>query len=48
MFWNVAGILNKDLQFWKFIEEMDIVGMAETWMEEGKWEGLKEKLPQDF
>lgn len=47
-FWNVAGLDNKDTQFWDYIKKFDIIGMTETWIEEKRWTGLKDYLPEDF
>ena len=33
MFWNVAGLRNKDRNFWKEISEWDVVVLTETWTE---------------
>jgi len=45
LFWNIAGVGNKDKDFWKYIEGFDIVNMCETWIDEKGWESLKERLP---
>jgi len=37
-FWNVAGIGNKDREFWRGIESWDIVVLMETWVEGKRWE----------
>jgi len=29
-FWNIAGLDDKDAQFWKYIKEFDIIEMYET------------------
>lgn len=47
-FWNVAGVSKKDREFWKEIEEWDIVGLVETWVEEKGWTKIKESLPRGF
>lgn len=47
-FWNVAGLLNKDRQFWKYIEKFDAIGLTETWVDGKQWERLKEKLSDKF
>lgn len=31
-FWNIAGLMNKDKQFWEYLKEYDIVGLIETWI----------------
>ncbi|XP_024877156.1 golgin subfamily A member 6-like protein 22, partial [Temnothorax curvispinosus] len=47
-FWNVAGIANKDKEFWEAIKEWDIVIMMETWLDERGWEKMKEKIPREY
>ncbi|KAL6265665.1 hypothetical protein P5V15_002462 [Pogonomyrmex californicus] len=42
-FWNVAGLDNKDAQFWEYIKKFDIIGMVETWIEEKCWYKSKEQ-----
>lgn len=37
IFWNVAGLGNKDREFWEVIQNFDLVSLSETWV------GLKEK-----
>lgn len=34
LFWNVAGIINKDKGFWEYIKEFDFISLCETWLEE--------------
>jgi hypothetical protein len=46
VFWNVAGIKNKENEFWKYLGEFDVVGMVETWVEEKGWEKLKKRMPR--
>ena len=48
MFWNVAGLGNKDPEFWNAIVNYDFVGLVETWVEEknfGKWKNI---LPKHY
>lgn len=33
-FWNVAGLDNKDRQFWDYVAKFDYIGLVETWVEE--------------
>jgi len=47
-FWNVAGVKNKDSDFWRRLGGWEVVVMTETWIEEKDWERLKEKLPKEF
>lgn len=33
VFWNVAGLRNKDKDFWKGLKDWDIMLFMETWMD---------------
>lgn len=46
IFWNVAGVYNKGVDFWKYVGEFDFVSLSETWVEEKSWGNLKERLPE--
>jgi hypothetical protein len=46
VFWNVAGIKNKEDEFWKYLGEFDVVGLVETWVDEKAWERLERKMPR--
>jgi len=46
LFWNVAGLGNKDKEFWSYVRSFEFVSLCETWVDEKEWEGLKEKLPE--
>ena len=48
VFWNVAGMRNKDEEFWKGLEEWEVVVMSETWVEEREWEYIRGRLPKDY
>lgn len=48
LYWNVAGIKNKDPEFWEFISTADIIILAETWAEEKLAELWKSMSPKDF
>ncbi|TGZ50928.1 hypothetical protein DBV15_11860 [Temnothorax longispinosus] len=43
-FWNVAGLINKCDETWDYLENFDVIGLVETWMEEDKWRKVKNKL----
>lgn len=30
LFWNVAGIINKDKGFWEYIKDFDFISLCET------------------
>lgn len=47
-FWNVAGLGNKDKNFWEEIGRWEVVVLLETWVEKKGWEKIKEKLPRGF
>lgn len=46
IFWNIAGLGNKDEEFWKYIKRFDFISLNETWIEEKGWERMKEKMPK--
>ena len=45
LFWNVAGLVNKDRDFWRYIREFDFVSLSETWVDAEKWDNIKSLLP---
>lgn len=47
-FWNIAGITNKDNETWSYLKGFDVVGLTETWVEEGRWSEIKSKLPKNM
>lgn len=47
-FWNVTGIENKDGEFWEGMQEWEAVMMSETWVEEKRWDRVKNKLPKEY
>ena len=44
----MAGLSNKDGDFWKGLEKWDVVGMSQTWMEEGRWRKVEGSLPRGY
>lgn len=44
IFWNVAGIRDKDRDVWEFLEDGDFISLTETWMEEKQGEFLMKRL----
>ena len=46
-FWNVAGLISKDKEVWKYLKTFDVIGLTETWIEEDNWEKLKYRLPKE-
>lgn len=41
IFWNVAGLRNKDRDFWKGLEYWDVIVLSETWVDEIRWERIE-------
>ena len=37
LFWNVAGLYNKDRDFWEYLDGFDYICLIETWLEEKNW-----------
>src|SRR5699024_9152267 len=48
LFWNIAGLLNKTEDFWRYVETFDIVGLEETWVDEKSWKKVEGQLPSEF
>jgi len=47
-FWNVAGLKNKDKEFWKGIREWDVVILMETWVDRKGWEKIAWRMPKEY
>lgn len=47
-FWNVAGVNDKDEEFWEYIMNFDFIGMVETWAEEKSQRKIEKKVPREF
>lgn len=47
-FWNIAGMGNKDMDFWRILEQWDAMVLIEAWVEESSWMKVKEKLPKRY
>lgn len=43
-FWNVAGLGNKDKNFWRSLEEWQVIVLMETWIEKKRVEKNKEEI----
>ena len=46
-FWNVAGLISKDKEVWKYLKTFDVIGLTETWIEEDNWEKLNIDYPKN-
>lgn len=44
----MAGLRNKDKDFWKGLKEWNVMVLIETWMDEKRWKVWKEKLPRGY
>lgn len=42
-FWNVAGLRNKDEDFWAGLRNWEVIIRLETWINEKGWGGNKRK-----
>ncbi|XP_070518835.1 uncharacterized protein [Cardiocondyla obscurior] len=47
-FWNVAGLGNKDEEFWKRLKEWDVIFLCETWIQSRDWSKLKMRVPKGY
>jgi len=47
-FWNVAGLRNKDKDFWKGLERWDVMVLIETWVEGKDWGRIRDRLPDGY
>lgn len=47
-FWNMAGLKNKDRDFWLGLEEWDVMILMGTWIDENGREKIKTKLPKGY
>lgn len=46
IFWNMAGLCNKDRDFWEGLKEWDVIVLSKTWIEGDGWNRWREKLPR--
>ncbi|XP_070162472.1 golgin subfamily A member 6-like protein 22 [Polyergus mexicanus] len=42
------GITNKCEETWEYLEEFDIIGLTETWVEEGTWKKISNRLSNKY
>lgn len=43
-----SGNRGKDREYWREVEDWDIVIMSETWLKKGGWERLRGRMPRDY
>ncbi|TGZ46910.1 Uncharacterized protein DBV15_13023 [Temnothorax longispinosus] len=48
VFWNVAGLENKDKDFWEGLKKEEVLVMLETWIGEKGWERIRGRLPKGY
>lgn len=41
-------MLGKDEEFWRGLENWDVMVVLETWIEEKGWREVKERLPKGY
>jgi hypothetical protein len=44
----VAGLANKCEETWEYLEEFDILGLTETWVDEEGWKKMENKVSKDY
>lgn len=47
-FWNIAGLGNKDREFWQGLKNWEVIVLIETWVEEKGWRRWKERMPNGY
>lgn len=47
-FWNVAGLMHLCEETWEYLDQFDVIGLTETWIEEESWKKLKNKMSNKF
>lgn len=48
IFWNVAGLIRRDQDFWKYFQVYDYVELLETWLDEIRYDRIKSLLPKGY
>jgi len=44
LFWNIADVEEKDLDFWSYVKGYDFVSLCEVWLDEKGWNTVKDRL----
>lgn len=47
-FWNVAGLRNKDREFWRRLREWEVIILMETWVKKKGWKKIRRRLPDGY
>ena len=47
IFWNVAGVYNKDQEFWDYVQGHDFISLSGTWVNVKGVEDLENKLSRE-
>lgn len=48
VFWNVAGLKNKDRDFWRRLSDWEMIVLSETWLDNKRWDRIREYLPKGY
>ena len=46
--WNVAGVERKNKEFFKGLEQWEVIVMLETWLDEKGWGRIRNRLPKGY
>lgn len=44
----MAGLVNKDREFWERLKEWDVLVISQTWVDEKGWIKVREWLPREY
>lgn len=48
VFWNVAGLKNKDRDLWRRLSDWEMIVLSETWLDNKGWDRLRGYLPKGY
>lgn len=48
VFWNVAGLKNKDRDFWRRLSDWEMIVLSETWLDNKGWDRTKGILTEEL
>lgn len=44
----MTSLKNKDSEFWKRLEDLDVFVLSETWVDRKEGEQVREKMPKGY
>lgn len=44
----MAGLQNKDREFWRGFDRWDMMMLSETWVEKKNWEKVRDRLQERY